>query len=171
MKKNFYPEKVAAIKLLLEGAKINYVAKKTGIGHRNLKLYLSKYKKYGEMSLLDSPTYHRHLQSEKFRVIEDITNNGLSLLDASLKYEVYTQTIARWLKKYKNEGLNGLTDKRMNRTMVKKKLTKKEQDELKNLRERNEYLEAENALLKKVKALVEAREARLRETGRKPSRN
>ena len=32
-------------------------------------------------------------------------------------------------------------------------------------------LEAENALLKKVKALVEARDARLREIGRKPSNN
>lgn len=43
--------------------------------------------------------------------------------------------------------------------------------EIEKLRARNEYLEAENALLKKVKALVEARDARLRETGQKPSEN
>ena len=39
------------------------------------------------------------------------------------------------------------------------------------LRYENECLRAENALLKKVKALVEARDARLKEIGRKPSKN
>ena len=39
------------------------------------------------------------------------------------------------------------------------------------LRYENECLRAENALLEKVKALVEARDARLKEIGRKPSKN
>jgi hypothetical protein len=42
---------------------------------------------------------------------------------------------------------------------------------IKELREKVKDLEAENALLKKVKALVEKREAQLRETGSKPSKN
>ena len=46
-----------------------------------------------------------------------------------------------------------------------------EMTELERLRYENECLRAENALLKKVKALVEAREARLKEIGRKPSKN
>ena len=54
----------------------------------------------------------------------------------------------------------------------KKRQTSKEHlDELEELRQRNEYLEAENALLKKVKALVEERESRLRAIGRKSSKN
>ena len=47
----------------------------------------------------------------------------------------------------------------------------KPQTELERLRYENEYLRAEVALLKKVKALVEEREKRLRETGRKPSKH
>ena len=43
--------------------------------------------------------------------------------------------------------------------------------ELELLRYENERLRAEVALLKKVRALVEEREARLRATGRKPSKN
>jgi cell division protein FtsB len=43
--------------------------------------------------------------------------------------------------------------------------------ELEELRARVEYLEAENALLKKVKALVEARDAHLKGIGQKPSTN
>ena len=46
-----------------------------------------------------------------------------------------------------------------------------EMTELERLRYENECLRAENALLKKVKALVEARDARLKEIGRKPSKN
>jgi hypothetical protein len=53
----------------------------------------------------------------------------------------------------------------------KRQRTESELDELEMLRKRNEYLEAENALLKKVKALVEEREARLREIGQKPSKD
>ena len=46
-----------------------------------------------------------------------------------------------------------------------------EMTELELLQLRVKELEAENALLKKVKALVEEREARLREIGQKPSKN
>ena len=46
-----------------------------------------------------------------------------------------------------------------------------EMTDLELLQLRVKELEAENALLKKVKALVEEREARLREIGRKPSKN
>ena len=49
--------------------------------------------------------------------------------------------------------------------------TDEELDELEQLRRRNEWLETENALLKKVRALVEEKEARLRATGQKPSKN
>ena len=45
------------------------------------------------------------------------------------------------------------------------------QTELERLRYENEYLRAEVALLKKVRALVEEREKRLHETGRKPSKH
>ena len=46
-----------------------------------------------------------------------------------------------------------------------------EMTELERLRYENERLRAENALLKKVRALVEERESRLRQIGRKPSKN
>ena len=74
------------------------------------------------------------------------------------------------LKAYRSKGEEGIATKRdMER---KKRQTSKEYlDELEELRQRNEYLEAENALLKKVKALVEERESRLRAIGRKSSKN
>ena len=52
-----------------------------------------------------------------------------------------------------------------------KKKKPEEMTDLELLQLRVKELEAENALLKKVKALVEARDTRLREIGRKPSKN
>lgn len=73
---------------------------------------------------------------------------------------------------YQSKGEEGLKRNNTSETMSKKKAYTEEQlDELKMLRRRNEYLEAENALLKKVKALVEEREARLRAIGQKPSKD
>ena len=63
------------------------------------------------------------------------------------------------------------TSRRFPRASAARQLTEAELDELEMLRKRNEYLEAENALLKKVRALVEEREARLRAIGQKPSKD
>ena len=46
--------------------------------------------------------------------------------------------------------------------MSKKKLSNNEKAELKALRERNEYLEAENAYLKKLDALMKEKERQQR---------
>lgn len=74
------------------------------------------------------------------------------------------------MKAYRSKGEEGIATKR---DMARKKhqTSKEYLDELEELRRRNEYLEAENALLKKVKALVEERESRLRAIGRKSSKN
>ena len=57
--------------------------------------------------------------------------------------------------------------------MVRTKRLPKEEYEKENerLRKENERLRLENLLLKKVRALVEEREARNRAIGRKPSKN
>ena len=94
-----------------------------------------------------------------------------------MKYNVSIGQIYKWRKIVRTQGYDALSitmprgrppKDHMGRPR-KKKL--EEMTELERLRYENECLRAENALLKKVKALVEAREARLREIGRKPSKN
>ena len=73
----------------------------------------------------------------------------------------------QWVRKYNEKGMDGLQCKkgRPTKQLVMKKKNKKtklsisEQEELKLLRERNEYLEMENEYLKKLDALVSKREA------------
>ena len=113
----------------------------------------------------------------KLQVIRDIEENHLTLVDASLRYNVSASRIYAWQKIAKTQGYDALAITRprgrppkndMGRPRKKKP---EEMTELERLRYENECLRAENALLKKVKALVEAREARLKEIGRKPSKN
>lgn len=169
MKNDKYPTKVQAVKLLESGRSRDSICKELHIGPNSLTLWNEIYRSGGELALLFKAHESRRSPEEKQRVVMEIINNQLTLSSASAKYLVPTYTIERWLKSYKIKGLEGLERK----TMAKKKkvYTEAELDELEMLRRRNEYLEAENALLKKVKALVEEREARLRATGRKPSKD
>ena len=173
MKKNEnYPKYVQAMHLMDEGKSINYVCQLLKMGRVTVKLIRQRYLRGGELALLH-PQYQPLRDTEtKIKILRDITDNHLSLLNASLKYDIQVYTIRRWIHAYQTNGIAGLTRKRKQTSMKKKRQrTEAELDELEKLRKRNEYLEAENALLKKVKALVEERENRLRAIGRGPSKN
>ena len=84
--------------------------------------------------------------------------------------------IGAWVRKVEKKGFEALIPKKLGRPktgMVRTKRIPKEEYEKENerLRKENERLRLENLLLKKVRALVEEREARNRAIGRKPSKN
>ena len=168
MKKHNYPERVAAMRMLADGHSISHVEKKTGIYHFHLYRLWEKYNAGGELALLDDKP-RRRTYEEKLLIMRDLVEKGVSLKTVSIKFDVCISTLKRWRKMYIEKGPEGLVSQRD--SMPKKRRTAAELDELEMLRKRNEYLEAENALLKKVKALVEEREARLRAIGRGPSKN
>jgi hypothetical protein len=79
-----------------------------------------------------------------------------------------------WLKIYRESGLAALeTVKKRGRPpgMGRPKKNSKPLTELERLRKEVQELKTENALLKKVRALVEERNARLRAIGQGPSKN
>ena len=171
MKKNEnYPKYVQAMRLMDEGKSFNYVRVHLGMNYYTLRIVRQSYLSGGDLALL-KPAYQSLLTpGEKVSIVEDIRKNGLSLSMASLKYNKSVDALKRWIETYKEKGEVGFI--RTRTAMAKnRQRTEAELDELERLRKRNEYLEAENALLKKVKALVEEREARLRAIGRRPSKD
>ena len=155
-----------------EGMALGLVCRKLHVAVDTMRLVRKQYLAGGELALLKPSHVFQYELEEKEKILLGIQEKGLSLYQASVAYGVPACTIGRWKKAYEQSGLSGLSRKCSTSTMKKKRQrTESEQDELEMLRKRNEYLEAENALLKKVKALVEEREARLRAIGRGPSKN
>ena len=92
---------------------------------------------------------------------------GNSIQNVAKNAYISDGLLYQWVRRYNEKGMDGLQCKkgRPTKQIVMKKKTKKsklsisEQEELKLLRERNEYLEMENEYLKKLDALVSKREA------------
>lgn len=172
MNNDRYPIKVQAVKMLEAGQSRTSICKELHVDPVSLDLWYAIYLRGGELALYYAKHVSHRTAEEKLPIVKEVIEKGLSLRRVSALYEVPVITIKRWLRAYQQYGEAGLRRKNAAGTMAKKKVYTPEQlDELETLRRRNEYLEAENALLKKVKALVEEREARLRATGRKPSKD
>ena len=173
-KKHDYGALVKYMRMLEDGYSIDCIHKKFGISHERLQSLWLLYQQHGT-SVLHRKHYTQTSGELKQRIVRDIQENHLTLVQASLKYGVSAARLSILLKIAREQGPNALliSKKRgrppgMGRPRKKKP---EEMTELERLREEVEYLRTENALLKKVKALVEEREARLREIGQKPSKN
>ena len=119
---------------------------------------------------------HKYSPEFKLSVIMDMRENHLSYDATARKYfgncECFHKTIVRWERIYLEEGFEGLAIERRGRTSkmssVKKgrprKIKPEVQEDLiaenQRLKERLEYLEAENEYLKKLDALIREKEAR-----------
>lgn len=118
---------------------------------------------------------HRHKKwsaDEKLAVVMDFLTNR-SKTEICTKYNISSGMLYTWVRKYKNEGYNGLVDKSKGRKpkdpdmskrksdINSRKLTESEYEELIRLRAENEYIKAENAVIKKRIALREERQAAL----------
>ena len=111
--------------------------------------------------------------AEKCKIVCEFAEKGVPLHRICAENHVSRSAVESWTRIYKKGGYEALRDiKPQGRPKNMGRPKKKEpQTELERLRYENEYLRAEVALLKKVKALVEEREKRLHEIGRKPSKH
>ena len=162
--------------MLEQGFTCHYIHKHYGIDQQFLGVLWEKYQIEGPSGLVKKKNIKANLKF-KVQVLRDIEENHLTLVDASLKYNVSLNRIYIWQRIARTKGYEALAETKprgrphkndMGRPRKKKP---EEMTELELLRYENECLKAENALLKKVKALVEERDARLRGTGRKPSKS
>jgi transposase-like protein len=172
-KKHDYSALLKYMHMLEDGYSINYIHTKYGIGHSRLKKLWMLYQEYGA-SVLQRQKYTRSDVAFKHKVVLDIENNGISLVQASIKYGVCATRLSVWLKTYRTGGIEALSKiKKRGRPpgMGRPKKVQQPETELERLRREVQELKTENALLKKVKALVEEREARLRAIGRGQSEN
>ena len=176
-KKHSIKDRIKYIKMLEKGCSIRSISIKYGIDHRLLSILWTKYQNEGVLGL-EKKNYASVDGVFKETVIHEVEEKCIPLPEVAIKYDVSISAINSWIKIVREKGYAALyeikkrgrppKDTNMGRPKKKKP---EEMTELELLRYENERLRAEVALLKKVRALVEEREARLRATGRKPSKN
>ena len=172
-KKHDYAALLKYMRMLDNGYSIHYIHKKFGINSEQLSRTRELYLLNGNSSLQQKVRFEATPEL-KYHIISDIIKNHLPLREASLKFEVSIVRLGVWLKIAKEQGIDALlTTKKRGRPpgMGRPKKNSKPLTELERLRKEVQELKTENALLKKVRALVEERNARLREIGHGPSKD
>lgn len=128
--------------------------------------WAKNYDDLGINGLKHSSTNKIWTPEKRFELVAKVLA-GNSITSVAKKAHIDKGQLYQWVRKYNEKGMDGLQCKKgrpTNQLVMKKKnkktkLSISEQEELKLLRERNEYLEMENEYLKKLDALVSKREA------------
>lgn len=128
--------------------------------------WVATYDDLGIDGLKHSSTNKNWTPEKRFELVAKVLV-GHSIAFVAKNAHIDSGQLCQWIRRYNEKGMDGLQCKkgRPTKQLVMKKKTKKtklsisEQEELKLLRERNEYLEMENEYLKKLDALVSKREA------------
>ena len=158
-----YEFRLRCVKAVLQGkGSVKFIAKANGINYSNLRLWIRFYEHYGKSGLNPRVKQDYDL-SFKLSVLAAIDEEFLSLRSACVRFNIPSESvIINWQRAYNLNGESGLISqpkgrpKKMDKAIKRKKrkstkpLTKEEE-----LLIENEYLRAENELLKKLQALVQ----------------
>jgi transposase len=176
-----YKQKLLAVQSYLAGkGSLRSLADEIGSCEKNLRRWLALYKRHGKEGL---KMYHgTYPGSFKVSVVRYMLENHLTLLEATAHFGIPGDgTIYKWLRIYEEQGAAGLYQETRGRkkTMPSKKprkskklSTSTDEGKLAALEAELEYLRAENAFLKKLRALIQEEEAaRMQSKRQKPSVN
>lgn len=172
-KKHTYADRLRYMLMIDSGESINSISHQYGIDEKLLTTLWYTYQRNGPVSIRKGKNFKVNPLLKK-EIILDIEYNHITLCEASLKYGPSASIIKVWLKIYREKGTDALDMvKSRGRPpgMGNPKKNSKPLTELEKLQKENQELKTDIALLKKVRALVQEREARLRGIGRKSSRN
>ena len=157
--------KLKVVQHYLSGYGYPTTSKFFNIDQSLVRQWVAQYNKNGEAAFSEKQR-HRVLSLEiKLAVIESVQTDGLSAREAMIKFDLKSPSqVFNWLRQYREQGIDGLKPKPKGRTKLMPKpikLSKADQDKTqKELLEELAYLRAENAFLKKLKALRLEQEAK-----------
>lgn len=169
LSKNAYTKelKEQVVREYLDGeGSMQALAIKYGIpNHRTVRDWISMYNSHKELKATSvaSEVYmagsERKISvKERLEIVQYCINHGLDYVQTASKYEVAYWQVYNWVKKYKTEGEEGLSDRRGRRRPYD------EIDETEKLKRRIQFLERElederlkNELLKKVQEVERRR--------------
>lgn len=164
--------KMRAVRLYRSGKGSVTIGRKLGVSSSQVLRWVNLCNKDGKKSLSNRNRVVD--QSRKIEAVRLVIEKGISCEQVAIEQDLGRSSVAKWVKAVRESNSYEVLKKRIKQTNSMGRPKKKrfeDMTELEQLRYENAFLKAENALLKKVKALVEAREQSEQKTGRKPSKN
>ncbi len=165
MSKYKYEEKLEAVlRVKNEGMSYKKSAKILGCGETPVRNWVKRYEKYGEKGLLlKNGTYSGDF---KHSVLKYMYENHLSLFETAVIFGIPSDTtVGKWESIYEKEGVTGLYKENRGRRKMKINKIKQKSDQEKTkeeILEEVEYLRIENEYLKKLQALIQEREKKIK---------
>ena len=159
--------------MIEDGHSIHSIHCKYGINENVLHVLWGKYQSSGPSALRRTGNFKANPELKR-KIVLDIEENHLTLPAASLKYGPSPKIIEKWIHVARRDGyaaLDIVKKRGRPKGMGRPRKNSRPMTELEKLQKENQELKTEIALLKKVRALVEERNARLREIGQGPSKN
>jgi transposase len=156
-------EKLEAVNRALNG-KESYrsIAKSLGVDDKAIHKWLKQYEFNGVKAFIKS--YTNYTPQFKLDVLNFMIEHGTSLNETAAIFGISApSTIIKWRKKYESQGFDALQSKKKGRPSMKKETNKQPKQTLvegstEALQARIKQLEMENEYLKKLNALVQAKE-------------
>ncbi|HHQ6559491.1 TPA: IS3 family transposase [Serratia fonticola] len=139
-------------------------AKTFSIAHVQLRRWIAAYQHHGEQGLRVGRKPH-YTPDFRLSVVEFALSNPLSSATVAAKFDIPCYlTVERWIKLYRENGAEALNLNKRSRQMRQHPKTPhadKSPDELtpEEMREEIEFLRAQNAYIKKLRALMQQKEA------------
>lgn len=162
-------EKLAAVQRYLKGKESSRtVAADIGVSHRYLLTWVKQYEHNGVEAFVKR--YTNYSKQFKLDVLNYMTEHGTSLYETAAIFKIAAaSSIQRWKRQFETLGMDALQPKKKGRLSMKKESTKQPKNVLAEgsteaLQARIKQLEMENEYLKKLNALVQAKEKLPRKT-------